>query len=61
MNWQSFADAVDTSLATYPPGPISLRDKVMRVNRKLPLLYAAPQLFLRLENEVVHNFLQGDF
>ncbi len=35
MNWQGFADAVDTAIATYPPEPISLRDRVLRLNRTL--------------------------
>ncbi len=32
VNWQSFADAVDTYTAAYPPEPISLRDRVLRLN-----------------------------
>ncbi len=32
VNWQGFAAAVDTAIAAYPPEPISLRDRVLRLN-----------------------------
>ncbi len=35
VNSQGFADAVDTAIAAYPPEPISLRDRVLRLNNTL--------------------------
>ncbi len=35
VNWQGFADAVDTAIAAYAPEPISLRDRIRRLNSTL--------------------------
>ncbi len=35
VNWQGFANAVGTAIAAYPPEPISLRDRVLRLNSTL--------------------------